>query len=66
MQFTADVAEEIIVYLSSRMPERMWTFESLIGRWIVLHQIVLLHAYKIYDWAKDIGYQMGFVFNCLF
>lgn len=24
------------------------------------------HSHKKYDRAKDIGYQMGFIFNCLF
>ena len=44
----------------------MWKSES-VTRYISVNQILLLHKYmKKNDHVKDIGYQKGFIFNCLF
>lgn len=57
------MAREIVAYYF-RGWRRMWISAS-VTRCIAVNQILLLHKYKEkYDHLKDIGYQMGFIFNC--
>lgn len=59
------MAREIVAYYFKGW-KRIWKSES-VTRCISVNQILLLHKYmKKNDNVKDIGYQMGFIFNCLF
>ena len=60
------MVREIVAYYF-RIQKRMWKSGSVTTRCIAVNQILLLHKYlKKYDQVKDIGYQMGFIFNCCF
>ena len=60
------MVREIVAYYF-RIQKRMWKSESVTRRCIAVNQILLLHKYlKKYYHVKDIGYQMGFIFNCCF